>query len=122
MAAIPKRSQKRLRAPMQIEEILKDFELHGQSLIIENLDEEEGEVTTDSGIILAEKVDEVADVKKGKVLKANKGYYTDNGIWIDNPIKENAIIYYKVGWEFRREGIKFTGTQISQVVAYKNEG
>lgn len=110
---------------MEIKKLLEGFELLGNSLIIENLDnldkELKEEIKTASGIILTTPQENIIALKKGKVLKAGRGYVNDQGIFIENPIKENAIVYYKNVGEYEAEGIRFLGAETSQIAAYKNE-
>lgn len=103
-----------------ITEILKDYELTGSSLLIEDLEIAPKEKITNTGIILTEAPKEGIETHKAKVLKAGRGHYSDQGIFIENPIKTGAIIYYKNAGEYILEGIKFKGTEGGQVIAYKN--
>ena len=99
-----------------ITEILEDFELTGQQLVLQSLEEDQ-EAKTDSGIILAGKSAE--GLKIAKVLKAGKGLY-DFGKWVENPIKVNAIVYYNNAVEHEIDGTKFLTAQTGQIIAYKN--
>jgi co-chaperonin GroES (HSP10) len=101
-------------------ETLRSFELTGQSLIVEELGEEKKERVTSSGIVLTGETNDGIDLKKGLVRKAGKGYISEHGAWIPNLIQEGAVIYYKAAGEYTIEGTKFKGTEIGQVVAYKN--
>ena len=100
--------------------LLRNFELTGNSLLIEDLEIAPQEEKTESGILLTDKVDNSIALKKALVLKAGRGYINYQGIFIKNPIEEGAEIYYKNAGEYILEGIKFKGTEGGQVVAYKN--
>src|SRR3990167_7698717 len=100
--------------------LLRNFELTGNSLLIEDLDEAPKEEKTETGIILTNTTPQGVKLTRAKVLKAGKGYINDQGIYIKNPIEEGAEIYYKNAGEYILEGIKFKGTEGGQVVAYKN--
>ena len=100
--------------------LLENFELTGSSLLLEDLEEAPQEEKTETGIILTGKASEGIRLKKGRVLKAGKGYI-ENGNFVKNPIEQGAIIYYKVAGDYELEGIKFKGTEGGQVVAYKNK-
>ena len=102
-------------------EILNKFELSGNSLLIEDLDPAPQEKTTEGGIILGTAKRDEVELHKARVLKAGLGHHSDYGVFIYNPIKENALIYYKNAGEYILEGISFKGTELGQVVAYKNE-
>lgn len=104
---------------MKLLDLLKDYELTGNSLILEDL-EESKEKTTASGIILTTEEGKVP-LKKAKVLKAGKGYTSEYGKWIENKVKDNALVYYKNAAKYDLEGIEFKGTEVGQVVAYRNE-
>lgn len=104
---------------MDITEIFDNFELTGNSLIIEDLENAPEKEITQGGIILTKKIAEDIVLKKGRVLKVGLGYW-ENGVWIKTPIEKGAIIYYKNAGKYEVNGIKFLGTEIGQVVAYKN--
>ena len=101
--------------------LLEKFDLSGNSLLIEDLDPAPQEKTTEGGIILGTAKREEIELHKARVLKAGLGHHSDYGEFIYNPIKENALIYYKNAREYILEGISFKGTELGQVVAYKNE-
>jgi co-chaperonin GroES (HSP10) len=104
---------------MKLLKLLDNYELTGNSLLIEDL-EEDTELKTDSGIIITSKPEGQVALKKAKVLKAGPGYMSEHGKWIENRIAEGAEIYYKNAGKYELGGIIFLGTEPGQVVAYKN--
>uniref|UniRef100_A0A6M3Y4F9 Putative chaperonin n=1 Tax=viral metagenome TaxID=1070528 RepID=A0A6M3Y4F9_9ZZZZ len=105
----------------KLKDILRSFDLMGNSLILKDLDPEKKEKATESGIILTQAKSESIELHKAEVVKAGKGYINDKGLFIKNPIDEGAIVYYKSSSNYELEGIEFKGTEIGQVVAYKNK-
>jgi len=102
-------------------EQLHNFELTGQSLIIEELSEGKGEKVTESGIVLTGDTNDAIELKKGIVRKAGKGYISEHGAWIPNLIREGATVWYKAAGTYDLGGMKFKGTELGQVVAFKNK-
>jgi co-chaperonin GroES (HSP10) len=100
---------------------LNKFELTGNSMIIEDLEEAKKEETTASGIIVSGQIDDGIKLKRATVLKAGKGYVNEQGVFVKNPVQTGAVIYYKNAGDYELEGIKFKGTELGQVVAYKNK-
>ena len=105
---------------MGIKEILKDFELKGQDVLIEELEEDKEEKPA-SGIILTQKQEDIIKARKARVLKVGDGHTSDFGAFIENPIEEGAIVYYKVAAKYEIEGVEFLGTDVGNIIAYKNE-
>ena len=103
-----------------IQEILKDFKLKGQDILIEDLEEDTSEHTTKSGIIIAGSAQDVIKARKAKVLKVGDGYTSEYGHFMENPIEEGAIVYYKVASKYEIEGVEFLGTDVGNIIAYKN--
>lgn len=98
--------------------MLEEYILQGNSLIIKDTSDEV-KSTTLSGIIVTSEV-LPNSLKKGVVLKASKGYW-DEGVFINNPIKEGASIYYKNAQKYMIDGKEYLGTDISNVVMFKNK-
>ena len=71
--------------------LLSNFELTGNSLLIEDLEIAPQEEKTESGILLTDKVDNSIALKKALVLKAGRGYINYQGIFIKNPIEEGIV-------------------------------
>jgi co-chaperonin GroES (HSP10) len=104
----------------RIRQAFDGLTLKGSSLIIQPTREEKGETKTESGIVLPGEIGDAVKLNRGTVIRAGEGYENEAGVWIENPVKEGAVVVYRAAQEYELDGIKFYGTEIGQIVAYRN--